>query len=133
MRLTWLLLMATLVPAAASAAGNPAREAILQDYAQQAGVAGFSAERGKHFFKSTHTGGKPDTHACTACHTRDPRHAGRTRAGKAIEPMAVSANADRFTDGAKVEKWFRRNCDTVLGRPCTATEKGDVIAYLSSL
>jgi hypothetical protein len=125
--------MAALVPAAAAAAGNPAREAILQAFARQAGVAHFSAERGRIFFESTHTGGKPETRKCTACHGPDLRRAGRTRAGKAIQPMAVSANPERFTDPAKVAKWFRRNCDTVLGRPCTATEKGDVIAYLSSL
>jgi hypothetical protein len=47
--------------------------------------------------------------------------------------MAVSQNPDRFTDPAKVEKWFRRNCHTVLGRTCTAKEKGEIITYLSSI
>ena len=58
---------------------------------------------------------------------------GQTRAGKPIDPMAVSANLNRFTDPAKVDKWLRRNCDTVLGRTCTAKEKGDVITYLSGI
>jgi hypothetical protein len=58
---------------------------------------------------------------------------GQTRAGKAIEPMAVSANPKRFTDPAKVTKWFLRNCGTVLGRECTAVEKGNVLTYLSNL
>ena len=46
--------------------------------------------------------------------------------------MAVSKTADRFTDPEKVAKWFLRNCTTVLGRECTATEKGDVITFLAS-
>jgi hypothetical protein len=29
-----------------------------------------------------------------------------------------------------VEKWFRRNCNDVLGRTCTPSEKADVMAYL---
>ena len=31
---------------------------------------------------------------------------------------------------AKVEKWFKRNCNDVLGRVCTPLEKGDVLSYL---
>ena len=54
----------------------------------------------------------------------------RTRAGQAIDPMAVSANSDRFTDFAKDEKWFKRNCSTVLHRECTPTEKGDFISFM---
>ena len=46
--------------------------------------------------------------------------------------MAVSATPDRFTDLAKVEKWFRRNCNTVLGRECTTEEKGNFIAFMAS-
>jgi hypothetical protein len=38
--------------------------------------------------KTVHTqafaGGKPDTPACTTCHGKDPRAAGRTPAGKNI-------------------------------------------------
>ena len=133
MRLIHLLLTVTFVSAATIAAANPVRQAILQVYAKEAGVTRFSAESGKSFFEIAHVGGKPDTPACTTCHGTDPRQTGRTRAGKTIDPMAVSANPTRFTDPAKVEKWFTRNCDTVLGRSCTADEKGNVIAYLSSL
>ena len=77
-----------------------------------------------------HSGGKPDTPACTTCHTDSPLNTGKTRAGKAIEPMAVSANPQRFTDMEKVEKWFGRNCNSVLGRDCTPQEKGDVATWL---
>ena len=50
-------------------------------------------------------------------------NAGQTRAGKAIDPMAVSATPTRFSDFAKTEKWFTRNCKTVLGRECTRPGK----------
>ena len=129
---TSIILAAIIAATSAAALANPARQAILDGYASQAGGKA-SAERGKAFFFATHAGGKPDTTACTACHGNDPRAAGRTRAGKPIDPMAVSAAPSRFTDAAKVEKWFARNCDSVLGRACTAGEKADVIAYLSGL
>jgi len=40
------------------------------------------------------------------------------------------ATPSRFTDVAKTDKWFRRNCGDVVGRECTAAEKADVIAFL---
>ena len=43
------------------------------------------------------------------------------------------ANPDRFSDAATTEKWFRRNCNDVLGRECTPQEKGDVLTWLLSL
>ena len=54
---------------------------------------------------------------------------GQTRAGKEIDPMAISKTPDRFTDPDKVEKWFGRNCNSVLGRTCTPLEKGDVLTF----
>ena len=131
-----LVLVASLLLAVPGFA-DPARDAILAELAAAAkqtdpAFAGFSAERGAQFWQAQHTGGKPDTPSCTTCHTKDPTAEGQTRAGKAIAPMAVSRTPDRFTDAAKVEKWFDRNCNTVLGRACTAAEKGDVITYLSS-
>ena len=29
-----------------------------------------------------------------------------------------------------MDKWFRRNCNDVLSRECTAVEKADVLAWL---
>jgi cytochrome c peroxidase len=94
---------------------------------------GFSAERGSNFFKAEriHSDGKKVS--CTTCHTSDPRKPGKTRANKVIEPMATIANPQRFTDAAKVEKWFGRNCKDVLERVCTTQEKGDYIQYLISV
>lgn len=94
---------------------------------------GFSAERGASFFRAerTHSDGKKVS--CSTCHTSDPRNQGKTRANKVIEPLATVANPQRFTDAAKVEKWFGRNCRDVLERACTAQEKGDYIQYLVNL
>ncbi|MEJ2118406.1 MAG: DUF1924 domain-containing protein [Alphaproteobacteria bacterium] len=123
---------------AVAAEMSPPQKAIYDQYASAAksadpAFAGFSAERGKTLFQSTHTGGKPDTPSCTTCHTKDLTKAGETRAGKPIEPMAVSVNPKRITNAADVEKWFTRNCSSVLGRECTVVEKGDVLTYLLSL
>jgi hypothetical protein len=117
------------------ALANPERQAILNQLATQAkqqdkAFSAFSAEQGQAFFMAKQTGGKAETPSCTTCHTNDPKTAGQTKAGKEIKPMAVSKNPTRFTDAAEVEKWFGRNCNQVLGRECTAAEKGNVITYL---
>jgi hypothetical protein len=132
--LTSLLLALALAPVAGMA--NPARDAILAALAAEAkqaapGFAGFSASRGATLWQADHAGGRPETPSCTTCHTKDPTAEGRTRAGKTIAPMAVSRTPDRFTDAAKVAKWFIRNCSSVLGRTCSPAEKGDIISYLS--
>lgn len=137
MRLASIPAGAAILLAAGLAAADPARDAILAGFAEEAkaadpAFAGFSADRGKAFWTATHSGGKPDTPTCTSCHGADPTAAGQTRAGKPIDPMAVSKNPMRYTDPAEVAKWFTRNCNGVLGRECTAVEKGDVITYLSS-
>lgn len=122
---------------AGAAAANTGRDAILSDLLAKArqkdpSFGGFSAKRGGAFFHAHHSGGKPQTPSCSTCHTKSPRNTGHTRAGKAIHPMAVSLSPKRFTDPAKVAKWFGRNCRTVLGRECTAAEKGDFITYMMS-
>ena len=113
------------------------RDDILGQYATAAKAAspafsGFSAKRGETLHISKFTGGKPATPSCTTCHGDSPRSAGRTPAGKSIEPVAVSVSPARYTDPAKVEKWFRRNCTEVLGRECTPLEKGDWLTYVIS-
>lgn len=92
----------------------------------------FSAERGQKLYMQEGTGSKADL-SCATCHTLDPKAKGRTRTNREIEPLAPSANARRFTDPAKVEKWFARNCDDVFARPCTAVEKGDIITWLRTI
>lgn len=126
------------IATAALGAMTPAQQALHAQYVTEAksadpAFAGFSADRGKSFFRDRHTGGKPDMPFCTECHTTDLSKPGKTRAGKDIEPMAASVNPKRYTDKAEVEKWFKRNCNDVLGRECTPAEKGDVLTYLLGL
>jgi hypothetical protein len=66
-------------------------------------------------------------HATAPCPRARGKHAST---GKPITPLAPAFNAQRFTDEAKTEKWFRRNCNDVVGRECTAAEKADVLAWL---
>ncbi len=127
-----LIFTLTLAVGLAGMADAGPRDRIIAGFAKQAGKP-LSASRGKAFFTGKHSGGKPGITSCTSCHTTNLRGRGKTRVGKSIDPMAVSANSSRFTDPAKVAKWFRRNCKTVLGRECTALEKGDILTYLSSL
>lgn len=108
-------------------AATPAEMAA--SYSAQAGATA-SAQRGQEFFTSKH--GKD--WSCASCHTSTPTGEGKHAAtGKLIAPMAPAANAERFTDNAKTEKWFRRNCNDVVGRECTPGEKADVLAWLMSL
>ncbi|HAF00544.1 MAG TPA: hypothetical protein DCO68_08990 [Methylophilaceae bacterium] len=93
----------------------------------------FSAERGERFYHAERVHSNGTKVSCATCHTADPRQQGKTRANKIIEPMAARLNAERFTDPAKVEKWFGRNCKDVLERACTSQEKGDYIQYLVNL
>lgn len=55
----------------------------------------------------------------------------RGAAAAIVEPVSAVSPA-RYTDPAKVEKWFRRNCTEVLGRECTPLEKGDWLTYVIS-
>lgn len=69
--------------------------------------------------------------SCSSCHTKDPSKEGKhASTGKAIAPMAPAFNPERFVDEAKTQKWFRRNCNDVLGRECLAAEKANFMAYL---
>lgn len=94
------------------------------------GATALSAAAGERLWRSTSTHAG-ENRACTTCHSDDPRRPGRhATTGKTIEPMAPSVNAQRLSDAAKVEKWFKRNCSWTLGRECTAQEKGDLLEYL---
>ena len=102
---------------------------MLAGYAQASGQAP-QVLRGQQFFDATH--GKE--WRCSTCHTTRPTTEGtHASTRKTITPLAPSANPKRFTDSVKTEKWFRRNCNDVLGRECTAAEKADVLAWLISL
>lgn len=88
-----------------------------------------SVERGQRFFSEKRKQ-SADLPSCATCHgaalSQEGRHA---ITGKRIAAMAPQVTPTRFSDRDKSEKWFRRNCQEVVGRPCTPAEKADVLAY----
>lgn len=101
-------------------------QSLLDEYARAAGQAP-DAKAGATFFRSAH--GRE--WSCSSCHSSNPAQSGQhANTAKVIAPLAPAANTTRFTDAAKTEKWFRRNCNDVLGRECSAREKADVLAWL---
>jgi hypothetical protein len=121
--------LAITLPLLASA--NP----ILDSYKAQAKTESpafkdFSADAGRKLYTTQ----GPNQLSCSSCHTDSPKSTGKhAKTNKAIDPMAPSVNPQRFTDAAKDEKWFKRNCNDALGRACTTQEKGDFITYLLSV
>lgn len=105
-------------------AATPAQ--LLSAYSAKAGAAP-STERGRAFFATAH--GRE--WSCSSCHGAVPNATGRHAiTAKPIGALAPAVNPERFTDEARVEKWFRRNCNDVLGRECSSVEKADVLAWL---
>jgi cytochrome c553 len=105
---------------------------ILDSLSQQAGASA-SVARGEKLFRAKAAGGGLAP-SCTSCHTEDAKARGQhVKTHKQIEPLAPVANKERFTDAAKVEKWFKRNCKEVLARECSAQEKADFTAYMLSV
>jgi uncharacterized membrane protein len=126
-----LLALALFVATCAQAApADFLKEFETQARAESAAFKGFSAERGSQFYHTKHGA----EWSCASCHTDTPTATGKhAKTDKEIKPLAPSANAERFTDAAKVEKWFKRNCGDVLNRACTAQEKGDFLTYVISV
>jgi Domain of unknown function (DUF1924) len=125
-RLFAALVAAACAPTAVLAA-TPAE--LLAGYSAQAGGPP-APDRGQQFFTLPH--GKE--WSCATCHGAVPTQAGQHVAtGKSIAALAPVFNAQRFSDSAKVEKWFRRNCNDVVGRECSAAEKADVLSWLIGL
>lgn len=121
-------LASALLPATGWAADtSPAQQ--LSHWSAQAGTPG-NADKGRTFFTSPHGG----EWSCASCHGTPPTAQGKhASTGKSIAPLAPAFNPKAFTDTAKVDKWFRRNCNDVLSRECSAGEKADLLAYLTLL
>lgn len=132
MNRTIAVTIATIATILATPAFADPRADLLAQYATAAQSTGFSAARGQTLHTKSFAGGKADTPACTACHGTDSRGSGRTPTGKTIDAVAISVSPTRYTNPAKVEKWFKRNCIEVLGRECTPQEKGDWLTYVIS-
>ena len=124
--LTGVALAGAVLPTVADAA-TPTE--LLSGYTAQTGAAPVPA-RGQAFFNTRH--GKE--WSCGSCHGAVPTQGGKHAAtGKPITALAPAFSAERFNDAAKTEKWFRRNCNDVLGRECSASEKADVLSWLMAL
>jgi hypothetical protein len=117
---------------AGAATATPASDKLFAKYKTE-GTGKFNAEQGKKNWTKEAISGGGEMMSCTKCHgddlTKDGKH---YKTGKLIKPMAPSANAERFTDAKKIEKWFKRNCNDVWSRECTAQEKGDILKFLLS-
>ena len=123
--LAFLLAIAALAPPARAA--TPAE--MLAGYTAQAGAPAVPT-RGQQLFTTT----QGREWSCSSCHGAVPTQAGKhASTAKPIGALAPAFNAERFTDPAKTEKWFRRNCNDVMGRECTPGEKADVLAWLGTL
>ncbi len=125
---------ATIVLTLAVAAGGAWADTVdnlLQTYATQgAGPANAAAAKAMwtREFKPADAD-KP--RSCSTCHTQNLQQSGKhATTGKAIEPLAPSANDKRLTDAKHVEKWFGRNCKWTLGRECSVQEKSDFLAFI---
>lgn len=90
-----------------------------------------SAERGQGIF--TRKWGVSQTMpSCATCHSDQPAAEGKhVVTSKRIAPLSPAVNPERFASSAKAEKWFRRNCQEVVGRECSAAEKADFIQFVS--
>lgn len=120
-------LQAMAIHAAHAADTSPAQQ--LSHWTAQAGAPA-KAERGQALFTQRQGG----EWSCASCHGTPPTGQGKhASTGKAIAPLAPAFNAKAFTDTAKVDKWFKRNCKDVFSRECSAQEKADVLAYLIQL
>lgn len=87
-------------------------------------------DRGQQLFANRH--GRE--WSCSSCHGAVPTQPGKhASTGKPISPLAPASNPERFVDAAKTERWFRRNCNDVMGRECSPAEKADVISWLRTL
>ena len=121
------LALAGAMPAMPAMAATPAE--LLAGYTAQAGQPAAPA-RGQQLFTTT----QGREWSCASCHAAVPSQAGKhASTGKAIGALAPAFNPERFTDPAKVEKWFRRNCNDVMARECTPAEKADVLAWLMTV
>ncbi|MEQ1504957.1 MAG: DUF1924 domain-containing protein [Myxococcota bacterium] len=114
---------------AAAFAAPPAVDGLLAQY-RAAGATAPDAGRGQTLWTTSFPA--PDggaARACTTCH--GPTLGSPGRHATTGEPITPMASADRFTDAAKIEKWFGRNCRWTVGRDCTPAEKADLLTWLT--
>jgi hypothetical protein len=128
-----LVLLIIFASSFACAARADAVSELLAQYQKQ-GASSFNAASAQALwtkpFNDPKTG---EARRCATCHSEDLRRVGKhATTGKAIEPLAPSANPQRLTDAEKIEKWLLRNCKWVMNRECTPQEKGDFLVMIKS-
>jgi len=107
---------------------------VLDGYRSQ-GASDFSAKSGDALWQKNFADPENSSKQrnCTSCHGEDLTRPGKhVKTGKVIEPLAPSVNKERLTDPKFIEKWFKRNCKWVMGRECTAQEKGDFLLFIQT-
>lgn len=134
--MNWKVCIALLSWLCAGTALAESPAVLMNGYASEAArsAPGFvpSGQRGKDFFarKWGVSGKMPN---CQSCHGSDLTQEGKhVITGRRIAPLSPLTNGERLTSSAKVEKWFGRNCQEVVGRACTAAEKADLIKFFSN-
>lgn len=153
-----LIGLVALIVAGAASGADPA--SFLAQYAAQAraedpSFAGFSAARGLAFYSQTHDVAEMGNVSCASCHQVDPRKSSEAHRDqipcrachvvfssqpeahrptrRELRALAPSANPERFSNEWRTEYWFSYNCKLLLGRECTAQEKGDLITWLLTI
>jgi mono/diheme cytochrome c family protein len=129
MPLVWMLILGAMSSSAwaSSAAEQQKQWTVIARQSELAYAP--SVARGKSLYEH-HFNRNTEMSSCAACHTGSPTGQGKHAiTSKTIAPLSPLANAERFTDAAKTEKWFRRNCNDVIGRECTSAEKADLVEF----
>ena len=128
-RIFWLAFILA-VPVGAWGFDQAVIDERLKTYRSQ-GAGEFSVAWARDIWDKDQTPGDGKDRTCVSCHGADLTKAGKhAKTGKVIDPLSAATNPDRFTDAAKIEKWFKRNCEWAWDRLCTPQEKGSFLLYL---
>lgn len=133
MKIHYLLIMVfSCLTTSFALADSPAVTELLNEYAAQ-GANNPDVKKGQWLWFKTFKGdGMFPERSCTSCHTNELKQAGKhVKTKKIIEPMAPSVNSERLSSTQEIRKWFKRNCKWTLGRECTASEKANLLVYIS--
>lgn len=124
------LSFAGLLLAASVAHASPASDELMAKFKAD-GVTKADAAKGKADWTKEGKVKDGQQMSCSACHGTDLSKPGKHyKTGKVIEPMSQKANAERYTEVKKMEKWFKNNCKDVFERECTSQEKADFLTFL---
>lgn len=127
-----IIILPLLLASTSALADTPLRSLVYYSTAARQSQPDFAPDstRGKSFALRK-WGASQALPSCATCHTDRPSSGGRHAiTGKAIAALSPTASPQRFSNPAKVEKWFKRNCNEVLGRACTPAEKADFIKFV---